>query len=146
MDELDFYNGTHTGQEIDAAVEKALYPRTTNPVGGADDFTDSALASVAAVTISLNQEIVQVVVPINNINGSTTRGWTFSHIGSQPTDIFIEENHVPVMVEFSDPSVICGDYSITTSHNYIEFNGAGCGSTDMTITLAKRIGSVIDKR
>lgn len=146
MDELDFYNGTHTGQEIDAAVEKALYPRTTDPVGSADDFTDSELASIAAVTISLNQEIVQVVVPMNNINGSTTRGWTFSHIGSQPTDIFIEENHVPVMVEFSDPSVICGDYSITTSHNYIEFNGAGCGSTDMTITLAKRIGSVIDKR
>lgn len=146
MDELDFYNGTHTGQEIDAAVEKALYPRTTDPVGSADDFTDSELASIAAVTISLNQEIVQVVVPMNNINGSTTRGWTFSHIDSQPTDIFIEENHVPVMVEFSDPSVICGDYSITTSHNYIEFNGAGCGSTDMTITLAKRIGSVIDKR
>lgn len=146
MDELDFYNGTHTGQEIDAAVEKALYPRTTNPVGSADDFTDSALASVAAVTISLNQETVQVVVPMNNINGSTTRGWTFSHIGSQPTDIYIEENHVPVMIEFSDPSVICGDYSITVSHNYIEFTGAGCGSTDMTITLAKRIGSVIDKR
>ena len=146
INNLEFYNGLHTGQQIDEAVDRALSPRTSNPVGSDSDFTDSALASVAAVTISLNQEIVQVVVPMNNINGSTTRGWTFSHIGSQPTDIFIEENHVPVMVEFSDPSVICGDYSITTSHNYIEFNGAGCGSTDMTITLAKRIGSVIDKR
>ena len=147
MDELDFYNGTHTGQEIDAAVEKALYPRTTNPVGSADDFTDSTLASIAAVTISLNQEIVQVIVPLNNLNGETSQVWTFPTPSPAPaTQITITAQHVPIMVKFSDPAVICGDYSIETGNDSITFNGAGVGSTDMTITLAKRLGDVIDKR
>ena len=147
MDELDLYNGTHTGQEIDAAVEKALYPRTTDPVGSADDFTDSTLASIAIVAMSLNQEIVQVIVPLNNLNGSTTSFWTFPTPSPAPaTQISITAQHVPIMVEFSDPSVICGDYSIETGNNIITFSGAGVGSTDMTITLAKRLGDEIDKR
>lgn len=147
MDELDLYNGTHTGQEIDAAVEKALYPRTTTPVGSADDYTDSTLASIAIVAMSLNQEIVQVIVPLNNLNGSTTQFWTFLAPSPAPaTQITITAQHVPIMVEFSDPSVICGDYSIETGNNSITFSGAGVGSTDMTITLAKRLGDVIDKR
>ena len=147
MDELDFYNGTHTGQEIDAAVEKALYPRTTNPVGSADDFTDSTLASIAVVAISLNQEIVQIIIPMNNLSGSTSEAWTFPTPSPAPaTQISITAQHVPIMVEFSNPSVICGDYSIETGNNSITFSGAGVGSTDMTITLAKRLGDVIDKR
>lgn len=147
MDELDLYNGTHTGQEIDAAVEKALYPRTINPVGSADDFTDSTLASIAIVAMSLNQEIVQVIVPLNNLNGETSEAWTFPIPSPAPaTQISITAQHVPIMVEFSDPSVICGDYSIETDNNSITFSGAGVGSTDMTITLAKRLGDVIDKR
>lgn len=147
MDELDLYNGTHTGQEIDAAVEKALYPRTTDPVGSADDFTDSTLASIAIVAMSLNQEIVQVIVPLNNLNGSTSEVWTFPTPSPAPaTQISITAQHIPVMVEFSDPSVICGDYSIETGNGSITFSGAGVGSTDVTITLAKRLGDVIDKR
>lgn len=147
INNLEFYNGLHTGQQIDEAVDRALSPRTSNPVGSDSDFTDSALASVAAVTISLNQEIVQVIVSMNDIDGQAAYGWTFSNISpGRPTDIYIEENHVPIMVEFSNPSVICGDYSITVSHNLIEFRGAGCGSTDMTITLAKRIGAIKDGR
>lgn len=147
MEELDFYNGTHTGQEIDAAVEKVLYPRTTNPVGSADDFTDSELASIAAVTISLNQEIVQVIVSLNNLNGATSMIWSFPVPSTAPaTQISITAKHVPIMVEFSDPTVICGDFSIETANGYIYFDVAGSGSTDVTITLAKRLGDIIDKR
>ena len=147
MDELDFYNGTHTGQEIDAAVEKALYPRTSTPVGSADDFTDSTLASIAVVAVTLNQEIVQVIIPLNNLNGSTSEVWTFPTPSPAPaTQISITAQHVPIMVEFSDPTVICGDYSIETADGYIYFDVAGYGSTDVTITLAKRLGDVIDKR
>lgn len=149
MDELDFdfYNGTHTGQEIDAAVEKALYPRISNPVESADDFTDSTLASIAVVAISLNQEIVQVIAPLNNLNGSKSVIWNFPAPSPAPaTQISITAKHVPIMVEFSDPSVICGDYSIETADGYIYFDVAGSGSTDVTITLAKRLGDIIDKR
>lgn len=147
INNLEFYNGLHTGQQIDEAVDRALSPRTSTPVGSDSDFTDSALASVAAVTISLNQEIVQVIVPLNNLNGETSEAWTFPTPSPAPaTQISITAQHVPIMIEFSDPSVICGDYSIETGNNSITFSGAGVGSTDMTITLAKRLGDVIDKR
>lgn len=146
MDELDLYNGLHTGQEIDAAVDKSLYPRTTNAIGSADDFTDSTLASVAVVAISLNQQIVQFMGTLT-LNGDSGYMWNWSAPSpASPTDINITAEHVPIMVEFSNPTVICGDYSIETGNNSITFSGAGVGTTDITITLAKRIGSIIDKR
>lgn len=146
MDELDFYNGTHTGQEIDAAVEKSLYPRLINPVGSADDYTDSDLASIAIVAVTLTQEIVQFIGTLN-LNGDSSWNWTWATpTSSTPTDVNITAQHVPVRVEFSNPSVICGDYTLVTGDNSVTFSGAGYGSTDITITMARQLGSAIDKR
>lgn len=146
MEELDFYNGTHSGQEVDAATEKALNPRVATPIGSADDFTDSTLAGVAVVAISLNQEIVQFIGTLT-MYGEISYLWTWSTPSpSTPTDVNITAQHVPVRVEFSDPTVICGNYDLTIGNNSVAFTGAGYGSTEIKITLARQLGSAIDKR
>lgn len=146
MDELELYNGIRSGQQIDEAVQKALYPRLTVPIDSADDYTDSTLASIAVIAVTLNQEIVQFIGTLT-MAGDTYWQWTWAApTPSTPTDVNITAQHVPVRVEFSDPTVICGDYTIITGNNSISFSGAGYGSTDITITLAKQLGGAIDKR
>lgn len=135
MDELEFYQGAYSGQEIDAAI--AQVNNAQSNIVSPGDYSNASLLRAQGVAKALLAEIVKVTIA-----GLTGTGSEVNVIRSIviPTPapanaVSITADHAVLWYEFSDPDAVFGDCTIETGANIITFSGTLNGSTDLTILL-----------
>ena len=136
MDEFDFYQGTHTGGEIDLYIgmvenrgQEIHDPSYFEHNGG------SEVVSEWAVFKAIDSQMIEITA--NAITGSGAVSGSFSRIG--PTSGFapkITAQHKVIAYSFSNPSAVTGDWTITTNDSgSVTYSGSLNGTTDLTIIL-----------
>ena len=135
MDEFDFYQGTHTGGEIDQAVDiVADRVSTIEDPSYFSQHSGDDLTNQLAVFKAINDRIIEVT--ISSITGTGTVSGSFTQVHMQGIAAKITSQHKVIAASFSNPSAVTGDWTITTSDNdSIAYSGGLNGTTNLTVIL-----------
>ena len=135
MDEFDFYQGSHTGGEIDTYIDMVKY--RGEEIHDPSYFAHNAgqdLVSEWAVFKGIENRIVEVT--ISSITASGTASGTYNQIG--PIGGYtakITDRHKVLAHQFSNPSAVTGDWTITTGNGSVTYSGGLNGTTNLTVIL-----------
>ena len=133
MDEFDFYQGTHTGGEIDQAVD--IVENRGEVIAGGDGLVQSTMAFEA-----IANEIIIIGPQSITGNGSVVGQFlhTYPPMGYAYVP-FVTADHIVLRCEFSNPSAITGDWTFITDDNGgIGYSGSLNGTTNITLVLGRR--------
>ena len=136
MEELDFYDGAYSGQEIDEAI--GLVRARTNEVAYSNA---GLLTSTGAYRAIANQIIIVTISAVTGTGGIVTETSIFNP-GSGAFFAHITSDHRVIWCELSNPSALVGDLEVTTANNQITISGAINGTTDITLILGAVGGTV----
>lgn len=146
MDEMEFYDGAHTGAELDAGIS-LIENRAVDEIEAPDNVEDTSVASVSAVATALRDELAMVKATITGTGAffeTITITYPASGGNQRPR---ISNKHVVLQSWFSNPAAVLSDWTVTTIGyqsgvgTQITISGTINGSTDLTMVLGK-IGSV----
>jgi len=135
MDEFEFYPGTHSGAEIDAAVDAALYPSNEITWGSSSLVTGSAAFKAIGDRI--------IVVQLNGLTGDGNVGGEMTW--NTPSGVYapiITGEHVVAAVIYSYPKAIPGLFDFTPIAGGISYSGEIHGTTDVTLVLVNPGGTL----
>ena len=135
MDEYDFYQGTHTGGEIDRDLD--IVENRSSEVHDPSYFATQSgdnLFTEWGTFKAIENRIVEVT--ISSITGTGTVSGSYAQVG--PTSGYtaaITDRHKVLAYQFSNPSAVTGDWTITTGSGSVTYSGGLNGTTDLTLIL-----------
>ena len=160
MDELNLYQGTHSGQEIDAAVDDVISLETPliSSVGEkfAVVYDDGSLdripiadgysaGAVAADSIAKFKDVYDYYSANRDKARSACTGVYFSNVSSLPVThhqlpvtgaTIITADYYCVSMRLTNPSAQTGDWTVTTGQAEVTVSGVINGETDIILFLA----------
>ena len=131
MDELEFYDGAWTGEEIDEGIRKALNPVAPTYTGW-DELTGAR-----ATFLAINDNLI--FVKFSGVTG--TVGTVTGHVeiyssGSVYTPN-ITSDHQPVGFFLSNPDALVGELTIETDTAIVAYTALINGTTDIYVLISK---------
>ena len=140
MDELEFYDVSHTGAELDAGIS-LVENRAVDEIEAPDNVEDTSVVSVAAVATALRDELAMVKATITG-TGSFSETITITYPTSDGNQRpRISNKHVVLQSWFSNPAAVLSDWTVTTIGyqsgvgTQITISGSINGTTDLTMGL-----------
>lgn len=135
MDEFDFYQGTHTGGEIDLTIDIVDGRSSTvhDPSYFATNSGDNLFTEWGTFK-AIENRIVEIT--ISSITGNGTVEGTAPQIG--PIGGYtaeITDRHKVLAYQFSNPSAVTGNWTITAGSGSVTYSGSINGTTDLTLIL-----------
>lgn len=131
MDELSYYEGRHTGQEIDSAVDRVINASEDVESGNSNLVTsDSVYTALADEIFTVN------LTGLTGTGDTVTKTYTFVPSGSgyNPT---ITAYHVVLAYSFSNPAAVVEDLTVTTGNQSITVSGKVNGTTGIALRLGR---------
>ena len=135
---ISFYNGAHTGQEIDLGLS------LVEQRGGVED-AGTGLVTSGAVFSEVANEIIKVTITGITGTGTTAVTGTITFPSTMAGNTYhpkITAEHEVIKAVFSEPSLITGSATITTAEDSISYSVKVNGTTNLTVYLARIGGSL----